>query len=33
MVRDPSPARARRLFLASVLYLPTLLLLLVSLPR
>lgn len=33
MVRHPSPARARRLFLASVLYLPTLLLLLVTLPR
>jgi len=33
MVRHPSAARARRLFLASVLYLPALLLLLVSLPR
>lgn len=33
MMRHPSPARARRLFLASVLYLPTLLLLLVTLPR
>ena len=33
MVRHPSPAHARRLFLASVLYLPALLLLLVSLPR
>ena len=33
MVRHPSPARARRLFLASILYLPALLLLLVTLPR
>jgi protoheme IX farnesyltransferase len=33
MVRHPNAARARRLFLASVLYLPALLLLLVSLPR
>jgi protoheme IX farnesyltransferase len=33
MMRHPSPARARRLFLASVLYLPALLLLLVILPR
>jgi protoheme IX farnesyltransferase len=33
MARHPSRARARRLFLASVLYLPALLLLLVSLPH
>ena len=33
MARHPSPARARLLFVASVLYLPALLLLLVSLPR
>lgn len=33
MMRHPSPAQARRLFLASVLYLPALLLLLVILPR
>jgi protoheme IX farnesyltransferase len=33
MARHPSPARARLLFVASVLYLPALLILLVSLPR
>jgi len=33
MARHPTPTRARRLFLASVLYLPALLLLLVILPR
>lgn len=33
MARQPTPTRARRLFLASVLYLPALLLLLVTLPR